>query len=63
VTLAGLLERVGFDPLNAEPCTALHGLVQTYETKHLSGFRPPPDLIDMFSRLIRTEDVAQQWKM
>jgi hypothetical protein len=41
-------ERVGFEPLNAEPCTALHCLVRPWETKHLSGFRLPPELIDVF---------------
>jgi hypothetical protein len=43
-----MAERVGFDPLNAEPCTALHGPVWSQETKHLSEFRLPPDLIDVF---------------
>ena len=43
-----MAERVGFEALNAKPCTALHGLVQIQETKHLSGFRFSPDLIDMF---------------
>ena len=42
-----MAERVGFEPLNAEPCTALHGLVLTQETKHLSEFRLASDLIDM----------------
>jgi len=43
-----LAERVGFEALNVEPCTGLHGLVRTQETKHLSGFRLPLDLIDVF---------------
>jgi hypothetical protein len=43
-----MAERVGFDPLNAEPFTALHGHVPLQEIKHLSGFRLPPDLIDVF---------------
>lgn len=43
-----MAERVGFDPLNAAPCTRLHGLVGAKETKHLPGFRLPPDLIDGF---------------
>ena len=43
-----MAERGGFDPLNVEPCNALHDLVQTRETKHLSGFRHPPDLIGVF---------------
>ena len=58
-----MAERVGFEPLNAEPCTALHGLVQAQETRHLSGFRFLLDLIDPFPGLIRTENVAQQNKM
>ncbi len=58
-----MAERVGFDPLNAEPCTAVHGLVRPQETKHLSGFRLPLDLIDVFRRLIQTENVAQHLKM
>jgi hypothetical protein len=43
-----LAERVGFEALNAVPCTALHELVRTQETKHLSEFRLPPDFIDVF---------------
>jgi hypothetical protein len=43
-----VVERVGFEALNVEPCTGLHGLVQTQETKHLYGFRLQPDLIDLF---------------
>ena len=43
-----MAERVGFDPLNAEPRTALHGLVRTQETKRLQGFRLPPNLTDVF---------------
>jgi hypothetical protein len=43
-----LAERVGFEALNAVPCSVLHGLVRTQETKHLSGFQFPPDLIDVF---------------
>jgi hypothetical protein len=39
-------EWVGFKPLNAVPCTGLHGLVRSRETKHLSGFRFPPEPID-----------------
>ena len=58
-----MAERVGFEPLNVEPCTGLHGLVQAQETRHLSGFQFPLDLIDPFPGLIRTEDVAQQNKM
>jgi hypothetical protein len=58
-----MAERVGFDPLNAEPSTALHGLIRTQETKYLSGFQLPLDLDDAFWRLIHTEDVAQKWKM
>jgi hypothetical protein len=54
---------VGFEALNVEPCTGLHGLVQAQETKHLSGFWFPVDLIDPFPRPIRIEDVAQQNKM
>lgn len=33
-----LAERVGFEALNARPCTGLHGLVRTQGTKHLSAF-------------------------
>jgi hypothetical protein len=43
-----MAERVGFDPLNAEPCSTLHGLVWAQETKHLSGFRFLPEFIDAF---------------
>ena len=43
-----MAERVGFDPLNAEPCTALHGFVRTQKTKHLSGFQLQPSLIHLF---------------
>src|SRR3981189_2277930 len=43
-----MAERVGFDPLNAEPRTALHGLVRTQKTKRLQGFRLPPNLTDVF---------------
>jgi hypothetical protein len=43
-----LAERVGFDALIAEPCTALRGLFQARETKHLSELPLPPDLIDVF---------------
>jgi hypothetical protein len=43
-----MAERVGFDPLNAEPCIALLGLVRTRETKHLSEFRLPPSFVDVF---------------
>src|SRR6266576_127757 len=43
-----MAERVGFDSLNAEPCTALHGFVRPQETKHLSEFQLPPGLIDVF---------------
>jgi hypothetical protein len=42
-----LAERVGFDPLNAEPGIALHSLVRTQETRYLSGFRFPSDFIDV----------------
>jgi len=55
-----MAERVGFYPLNAEPCTALRGFVRTQQTKYLSGFRLPTDLIEVFWRLIHKEDVAQQ---
>jgi hypothetical protein len=41
----------------------LHGLIQARETRRLSGFQFPLDLIDLFRGLIRTEDVAQQIKM
>ena len=54
---------MGFDALNVDPCSALHGLVQTEETKHLLEFRFPLDLIDVFRGLIRTKDVAQHGKM
>ena len=30
-----MAERVGFEPLIAEPCDALCGLIQALETKHL----------------------------
>jgi len=40
--------------LNAEPCTALHGLVRAQQTKHLPEFQLPPGFIDVFQRLIRT---------
>jgi len=43
-----MAERVGFEALNVEPCTGLHDLVQTQETKHLSGFQFPRDIIDLF---------------
>jgi hypothetical protein len=43
-----MAERMGFDPLNAESCTALHGLVRAQKTRHLPGFRFSPDLIDVF---------------
>ena len=58
-----MAERVGFDPLNSEAWTALHGLIRTLETKYLSGFQFPPNLDDMFWMLIYAEDVAQQWEM
>jgi hypothetical protein len=45
VDMAG---RVGFDALNAEPCTALHRLVGAMETKHLLWFRLPVNLVDMY---------------
>jgi hypothetical protein len=47
-TVLGMAERVGFEALNAVPCTALHGLGWTQETKHLSKCRLPPDFIDVF---------------
>jgi hypothetical protein len=56
-------ERLGFQALIVESCTVLQGLVRTQETKHLSGFRFPPDLIDAFRRLNHTEHGAQLWKM
>ena len=43
-----MAERVGFEALNVEPCTGLHGLVQTRETKHLSGSQFQLDIIDLF---------------
>jgi hypothetical protein len=43
-----MAERVGFEALNVEPCTGLHGVVQAQETRHLSGFQFPLDLIDLF---------------
>jgi hypothetical protein len=43
-----LAERIGFEALNAEPCTALHSLVQAQKTKHLSEFKFSLDLIDLF---------------
>jgi len=30
-----MAERVGFETLNAQPCTGLHALVQARETRHL----------------------------
>jgi hypothetical protein len=50
-----MADRVGFDALNAEPCTALHSLVQAQETKHLLGFEFPLDLIEVLGRLICTK--------
>ncbi len=41
-------ERVGFEPLNAGRCTALHDLVRTRERKHLFEFQFPLGLIDSF---------------
>ncbi len=43
-----MAERVGFEALNARPCTGLHGLVRARETKHLSGFKSQLDIIDLF---------------
>jgi hypothetical protein len=43
-----MAERVGFEALNADLCIALHGLVRARETKHLSQFLFPRDLIDVF---------------
>jgi hypothetical protein len=62
-TSLSMAERGGFDPLNAEPCAVLHGLLRTKETKRLSGFRLPLDLISLFSGLIRRKNVAQPDKM
>lgn len=42
-----MVARVGFDPLNAVPCTVLHDLVRAQQTKHISEFRFPPDLTDV----------------
>jgi hypothetical protein len=58
-----MAQKVRFEALNVEPCTGLHGLVQAHETRHLYGFRLQPDLIDLFRRLIYTEDVEHQRKM
>jgi hypothetical protein len=58
-----MAERVGFEALNVEPCTGLHGFGQAQKTKYLSEFLLSPDLIDVFRRLIHAADVAQQWKM
>jgi hypothetical protein len=58
-----MAERGGFEPLNAAPCTALHGLVRTQQTKHLSELRLSPDFIGLFLSPIHTENVAQQRKM
>jgi len=54
--------RIGFETLNAGPCTGLHGLVQTQETKHLSGLQFPLDIIGLFSELICTDDGARRTK-
>jgi hypothetical protein len=43
-----MAERVGFEALNAEPCTDLHSLVQVQETKHLPEFQFSIGLIDLF---------------
>jgi hypothetical protein len=43
-----LAERVGFEALNAELCTALHGLVREGKTKGLLEFRLSLDFIDVF---------------
>jgi hypothetical protein len=43
-----MAERVGFEPLNAEPGIALHGLGRARATKHLSAFQLPPDVIGAF---------------
>ena len=43
-----MAERVGFDPLNAGPCTTLLGLGRMQQTQHLSEFRVRPDPIDVF---------------
>jgi hypothetical protein len=40
-----MAERVGFNALNVESCTALHIIVQTQEIKHLLRFRFPLGLI------------------
>jgi hypothetical protein len=37
-TIYDMTERVGFEALNAEPCTALYGLARTQKTRHLSEF-------------------------
>jgi len=58
-----MAERVGFEPLNAEPCTVLRGLVQTQETRHLLRFEFTLDLVGMFYGLIPTEDVASSLEM
>jgi hypothetical protein len=41
-------ERVGFEALNVEPCSGLHGLVQAQKTKHLSAILLSPNLIEVF---------------
>ena len=43
-----LAEKIGFEALNAAPCTGLHSLVQAQETKHLSEFKFSIDLIELF---------------
>jgi hypothetical protein len=43
-----MAERVGFEALNAAPCTGLLRLFQEQETKHLSEFQSSLDLIDLF---------------
>lgn len=53
----------GFEALNVEPCTGLHGLVKTQETRQLSEFQFSLDLTLVFWGVIRTENVAQQHKM
>jgi hypothetical protein len=58
-----MAERVGFEPLIAERCTALHGPVNTLGTKYLAEFRLTTDLIYVFRRLIVKNNVAQRTKM
>jgi hypothetical protein len=58
-----MAERVGFDALNAQPCTALLSLVRLLETQGLFEFHHSPRFAEGLWNLIPAQNVARQWRM